>query len=213
MANGFVQIQRRFEARSRWGDIAKHISDGNDGYLSVKDEIHFELKNGAPAVVQVADLGVYIPNSVVFAFKDIPERYVMNDEATNRGGWEACKMRKHMNGDFFELLPDDLQEVIKTRTIKQMLDGRLVTCEDKLWAMSHKEIFGVDWQTDVDDVHLELFKDRRNRIKFFDGNPAIWWGRSPCYTNGDGFCIVNTNGSAYYSYASSSYGVAPAFII
>ena len=212
MAN-FVQIQRSYQAKGRWEDIAKQIAAGNDGYLSVKDEIHFELKNGAPATVQVADLNVYIPNSVVFAFKDIPERYVMNDEATNRGGWGACKMRKYMNGDFFELLPDDLQEVIKSRTIKQMLDGRLVTCEDKLWAMSHKEIFGVDWQTDVDDVHLELFKDRRNRIKFCDGEPAFWWERSPRYTNGSGFCNVDTNGNAYHYGAYYSYGVAPAFII
>lgn len=212
MAN-FVQIQRSYQAKSRWEDIAKQIAVGNDGYLSVKDEIHFELKNGASAVVQVADLDVYIPNSVVFAFKDIPERYVMNEEATNRGGWEACKMRKYMNGDFFALLPDDLQEVIKSRTIKQRLDGNIVTCEDKLWAMSHKEIFGADWQTDVDDVHLELFKDRRNRVKFFNGEPAIWWERSPLYSSGNYFCSVYASGGANYSRASYSRGVAPAFII
>lgn len=211
MAN-FVQIQRSYQAKSRWEDIAKQIAASNDGYLSVKDEIHFELKNGASAVVQVADLDVHIPNSVVFAFKDIPKRYVMNGEATNRGGWEACKMRKYMNGDFFALLPDDLQEVIKSRTIKQRLDGNIVTCEDKLWAMSHKEIFGADWQTDVDDVHLELFKDRRNRVKFFNGEPAYWWERSP-YSNGTGFCRVDTNGTAHYNSAYYSFGVAPAFII
>lgn len=209
----FVQIQRSYQAKSRWEDIAKQIAAGNDGYLSVKDEIHFELKNGASAVVQVADLDVYIPNSVVFAFKDIPERYVMNEEATNRGGWEACKMRKYMNGDFFALLPDDLQAVIKSRTIKQRLDGDIVTCEDKLWAMSHKEIFGADWQTDVDDVHLELFKDRRNRVKFFNGEPANWWGRSPYYGYIDFFCLVGTNGAANRYTAHYSSGVAPAFII
>lgn len=211
--DNFVQIQRSYQSRSRWEDIAKQIAAGNDGYLSVKDEIHFELKNGASAVVQVADLDVYIPNSVVFAFKDIPERYVMNEEATNRGGWEACKMRKYMNGDFFALLPDDLQAVIKSRTIKQRLDGDIVTCEDKLWAMSHKEIFGADWQTDVDDVHLELFKDRRNRVKFFNGEPASWWERSPYYNNNNYFCCVYTGGGAGNYNARNSYGVAPAFII
>ena len=118
-----------------------------------------------------------------------------------------------MNGDFFALLPDDLQEVIKSRTIKQRLDGNIVTCEDKLWAMSHKEIFGADWQTDVDDVHLELFKDRRNRVKFFNGEPAFWWERSPYCSNSSYFCYVHAYGNAYRISAYASYGVAPAFII
>ena len=125
----------------------------------------------------------------------------------------ASKMRRHLNEEFIDLLPDDLKAVIKPRTIKQLLNGRAVTCEDKLWLMSHKEIFGVDWQTDVDDIHFELFKDRRNRVKFFNGEPAPWWERSPLYNNINNFCFVSTYGAANYYSAIYSYGVAPAFII
>ena len=211
--DNFVQIQRSYQSRSRWEDIAKQIAAGNDGYLNVEDEIAFALTNGTSVTVQVAELNAYSPNSVVFVFKDIPERYVMNDEATNSGGWMASKMRRHLNEEFIDLLPDDLKAVIKPRTIKQLLNGRTVTCEDNLWLMSHKEIFGVDWQTDVDDIHFELFKDRRNRVKFFNGEPAYWWERSPYYTNYTCFCFVGTNGHAAIYNVILSRGVAPAFII
>lgn len=37
--DNFVQIQRSYQSRSRWGDIAKQIAAGNDGYLNVGDSI------------------------------------------------------------------------------------------------------------------------------------------------------------------------------
>ena len=213
MESNFVNITRRYGGRSKWADIARQIAAGNDGFITVGDEIKFQLKNGVDVVVQAVAVDAYAKNSVVFAFKDYPERYVMNDEATNRGGWEACKMRRYMNGEFLELLPDDLKSVIKLRTIKQKLGDRVVTTQDMLWAMSRKEIFGQDWETDIDDVQFEWFKDRHNRIKFHNGDPAYWWERSPYYNIDYYFCFVGTGGSANYYSAYYSYGVAPAFMV
>ena len=45
------------------------------------------------------------------------------------------------------------------------------------------------------------------------GSAAYWWCRSPYAGNGNLFCFVNTDGSAYYGSASYSLGVSPAFFI
>lgn len=210
---GFVAITRKYESKSKWFDIAKRISEGNNGYLNLGDVITDKLKDGREFSVEVVALNSYSPNTVVLAFKELPALYAMNDEATNRGGWEACKMRRYLNGDFFDLLPDDLQEVIRARTIKQLLNNRVVTTLDKLWLMSRTEIFGQEWQTDVDDVQFEWFKEKAHRVKFYNGEPYPWRERSPNYNNTNTFCFVNTNGHAGNSDADYSYGVAPAFIL
>lgn len=213
VAQNTISITRRFSSRSKWSEVAKVLAAGNDGYLSVGDVITDKLKNGETFSVEVVALNPYAENTAVFVFKDLPERYVMNDDATNRGGWRDCKMRRHLRDEFFALLPDDLQAVIKERTIKQKLNGNIVTTQDKLWIMSHVEIFGGTYETDIDDVQFEWFKDRRNRIKFFNGEPYYWWERSPYYSNTNNFCYVYTNGNAGTNFAYYSYGVAPAFII
>lgn len=213
VAQNTISITRRFSSRSKWSEVAKVLAAGNDGYLSVGDVITDKLKNGETFSVEVVALNPYAENTAVFVFKDLPERYVMNDDATNRGGWRDCKMRRHLRDEFFALLPDDLQAVIKERTIKQKLNGNIVTTQDKLWIMSHVEIFGGTYETDIDDVQFEWFKDRRNRIKFFNGEPYYWWERSPYYSGTNSFCRVNTYGNAGNDYAGSSRGVAPAFII
>lgn len=213
VAQNTISITRRFSSRSKWSEVAKVLAAGNDGYLSVGDVITDKLKNGETFSVEVVALNPYAENTAVFVFKDLPERYVMNDDATNRGGWRDCKMRRHLRDEFFALLPDDLQAVIKERTIKQKLNGNIVTTQDKLWIMSHVEIFGGTYETDIDDVQFEWFKDRRNRIKFFNGEPYYWWERSPYYNNATAFCRVAAGGLADYNGARRSYGIAPAFII
>lgn len=213
VAQNTISITRRFSSRSKWSEVAKVLAAGNDGYLSVGDVITDKLKNGETFSVEVVALNPYAENTAVFVFKDLPERYVMNDDATNRGGWRDCKMRRHLRDEFFALLPDDLQAVIKERTIKQKLNGNIVTTQDKLWIMSHVEIFGGTYETDIDDVQFEWFKDRRNRIKFFNGEPYYWWERSPYCGSATYFCYVTAGGHAGYYDARYSFGVAPAFII
>lgn len=51
MAN-FVQINRSYQAKSRWEDIAQQIAAGNDGYLNVGDSVSCTLKNGCRSRVR-----------------------------------------------------------------------------------------------------------------------------------------------------------------
>lgn len=216
MGECLVGITRRYESRSKWSDIARNVSADSAGYLSVGDCITDKLKDGREFTVEVAAIDPYDANTVVLVFKNAIESHCMNNDATNDGGWRDSGMRQWLNEEFIELLPDELQKVIKPRFISQRQGDRILESEDKLWLLSEMEIFGIcgHSNSDEDDTQFELFKDARNRVKtYVDGTSACWWERSPYYNYYNSFCSVNPNGRAYRGIAAFSYGVAPAFII
>ena len=58
------------------------------------------------------------------------------------------------------------------------------------------------------------YKNGNSKKKYNHSNTSSavdWWVRSPRYNYSSTFCNVTSNGDAYYGYANSSYGVAPAF--
>ena len=180
----------------------------NPGVLKVGDEITETLKDGCEVVFVVMDEGV-------IGLKNcLREEHRMNNDWTNKGGWEATEMRRYLNEDVFAVLPDELQAIIKPRT----LGSGEHTFEDKLWLFSEVEIFGEqDWTEKEPDpgTQLEYFKDCCNRIKLdADGDAAYyWWERSPKASSSDHFCAVNRNGGASVSNANFLWGVCFGFYI
>ena len=217
MAN-FVQINRSYQARSRWEDIAKQIAAGNDGYLNVGDSVSCTLKNGTEVVFDVLALNPYEPDSVAFGIRDIHWRKPWNERNTNAGGWHDTKIRQGLNsGEIFNLFPDDLVEMIAPRKIVQRIGGRTYESLDKFWLLSYTEVFGTDRGTDqtgdVGDVQFEFFKTKKNRVKFLNGEPYYHALRSPIVGNSPNFWGVSAIGTCNGNYASGSSGVCPCFII
>ena len=215
--DNFVQIQRSYQSRSRWEDIAKQIAAGNDGYLNVGDSISCKLKDGTDIVIDVLALNPYEPDSVIFGFRDLHWRKPWNERNTNAGGWRDCQLRKDCNGELLSLLPDDLAAMITPRRIVQKIRGREYESVDKLWIPSYTEVFGtdrgVDQTGDVGDVQFDFFKIKRNRVKFFRDEPYYYALRSPYVPYPTYFWIVSTDGAMSYSNASGSYGDCPCFSI
>lgn len=179
----------------------------NPGVLKVGDEITETLKDGREVVFVVMDEGV-------IGLKNcLREEHRMNDDWTNKGGWQACEMRRYLNEEVFAVLPDELQAIIKPRT----LGCGENTFEDKLWLFSEAEIFGEqDWIEKEPDrgTQFEYFKDRRNRIKLdADGDATWWWERSLYASSSGNFCVVSSDGIAYPNDASYSRGVCFGFYI
>lgn len=215
--DNFVQIQRSYQSRSRWEDIAKQIAAGNDGYLNVGDSISCKLKDGTDIVIDVLALNPYEPDSVIFGFRDLHWRKPWNERNTNAGGWRDCQLRKDCNGELLSLLPDDLAAMITPRRIVQKIRGREYESVDKLWIPSYTEVFGtdrgVDQTGDVGDVQFDFFKIKRNRVKFFRDEPYYYALRSPIVTYTTNFWFVDGNGNMGSSNANNSIGVCPCFSI
>lgn len=205
-------ITRKTESPISWAEISEAIKAGRAAeVLTVGDEIAETLTTGEQVVFVVAGIDVYAERQVIFSLKNcLAEEYHMNEEWTNKGGWPACDMRRHLIWDVFPTLPDDLKAVITPRTLTTD-DGE---AEDNLWLFSEKEVFGEDWcDGDPGDKLIPYYGTPAHRVKCdSDGDPT-WWERSPNATYSTVFCGVNSGGGAHANYASNSCGVCFGFCI
>lgn len=124
-------------------------------------------------------------------------------------------------------LPSDLRAVMKPITKytdsvgnSSNVAGNVTASVDYLPLLAEFEIFGTrsyaNQYEQNSQVQYDYYKSGNSKVKYrhsSTGSTAGWWERSPCYNNGSGFCIVYTNGGAYGTIASYSYGLAPAFMV
>ena len=208
-----MQINTSTCFNSTWAEIKAAVENGAvRELLHSRDQIPVTLKTGEEVIFDVAydETG-----KLFFVMHDCMDKeHVMNDRWTNAGGWPACDMRRYLNNTVFDLLPDDLQEVISSTTIKQVIDGESVVCEDKLFLLSRTQVFGKGrWtEKEPDDTQLDIFLTERDRVKLCgDHGTWFWWLRSALGTSS--FYYVSTYGNYDYYGASYSYGVALGFCI
>lgn len=179
------------------------VADGN--YI-VGDTITFTLTDGeeveALAVKQEQD-------GMIFCLVDcLREEYSMNEEDSNRGGYEATDLRVKLNGEILDRFPAEIREKMVAFANGDLL--RLPT---------EREIFGDNpyGKTEDDSIHQwEPMKLRRNRIAF-QGKNGAWewyWLQNEVEDSAANFAYVRSNGYATYCRnASAANGVRPAFKI
>lgn len=177
----------------------------DNGYM-VGDVIAFTLTDGeeveALAVKQEQD-------GMIFCLVDcLNQEYSMNEEDSNRGGYEATDLRVKLNGEILDRFPADIREKMAA-----FANG------DYLRLPTEKEIFGCNeyGKAEPDDVQQwEPMKQRKNRIAFQGKGTDRWewyWLQNAHKRYAANFADVNHNGHAGYSYASGADGVRPAFKI
>ena len=210
-----MEIIKKTIKQSSWAELKAAAEAGTlDNIIQSGDLIPFNLKTGEEVAVRATRDG---NGKLFFVLEDCMEdEHAMNKECTNKGGWDACGMRKYLNKTVFALLPDDLQAVIAPTTIVQIVDGERVESVDKLFLLSHSQVFGRGaWSDDgPEDTQLDRFRREKDRVKECAENGTwCWWLRSPEASSSSSFCIVSVNGFAYGNSASTSYGVAFGFCL
>ena len=170
----------------------------------VGDIIDFTLKTGeevsAMARRKEAD-------GMLFVFVDcLKTEYPMNSSDTNKGGYEACALRKKLNGEILDSFPDSLKARMKP-----------VYKDDKLRLLTAMEVFGKNpYEDKVGGEYLPLMGDIRNRIAFRGKDTDTWewyWLQNTLNDSAADFACVTNSGYANYAGASSGRGVRPAFKI
>ena len=213
-----MNIRKTITSEIEWNTIKKAQADGKlQELLQVGDELDITLKTGEELTVQAVGT---TERGLIFLLKDcMKDEHGMNKRMTSKGGWRDSKMRLWLNETIIRMLPDELREMIVPRTIRQMIDGKEVQTQDKLWLPSFTEMFGADaaaeWAPgDLGDEQFELFDSERSRVKEVPGRGTWWyWLRSPYASGSTDFCDVYSSGYAYYSYASDAIGVAFGFCL
>lgn len=177
----------------------------DNGYM-VGDVIAFTLTDGeeveALAVKQEQD-------GMIFCLVDcLNQEYSMNEEDSNRGGYEATDLRVKLNGEILDRFPADIREKMVA-----FANG------DYLRLPTEKEIFGCNdyGKAEPDDVQQwEPMKKRKNRIAFQGKGTDRWewyWLQNAHKRYAAYFAFVYYGGLAYYDSASLARGVRPAFKI
>lgn len=173
--------------------------------FQVNDVIAFTLNDGekvhALAVKQEED-------GTLFCFVDcLKDELPMNEENSNRGGYDASDLRAKLNGEILDRFPADLKALMLPFANGDLL--RLPT---------EKEIFGENPYGKKEDESVEQWqpmKLRRNRIAFQGDNGDLewYWLQNKMKNSASYFASVYNNGFAYAYGANTSYGVRPAFKI
>ena len=201
-----------------WAELKALSEAGRLGeVLKSGDNIPVTLKNGDEVSF---DVGKDESGKIYFIMHNcLKETKPMNGACTNKGGWEESDMRRYLNEEVIELLPDELREIIKPTKIVQVWDGKRRETEDKLFLLSRTQVFGKRGNYEAiepNDSQIDIFKNQRERVKECEEVEDVyfWWLRSPYSSSSGGFCYVGTDGTVgNYLGATNSLGVAPAFCI
>ena len=232
-------------AKDTWEEIANNVKSGNASKYRVGSEKEVEIggksytvrvaNNTTPAECSGTDFSQTACGFVV-EFADIVELRQMNSTNTNVGGWEASEMRTYANGDFFNKLPSDLQNlIIDTKVISGhgSADTSNFTSTDKIYLLSVHEIYedGTESNLSENDMawnntrQLDYYKARNvtadghlsNTIKWYKDDIAemadFWWLRAANSNGNFDFLFVASYGNWNNSSAGRDFGFAPAFRI
>lgn len=152
---------------------------------------------------------------MTFESVDIPTTHLMNQSDSTTGGWGDSKMREWLNSTMLNALPDYMIDGITTvkKEYKNGENGSIVTCDDKLWCLSEKELLNRTTYGDEGEFY-EYWASHNNpeyRIKKRNGRADTWWLRS-VYSS-TSFRYITDNGSMGGYIASYAYGVVFCFCI
>ena len=162
----------------------------------------------------------------------------MNPNNSNSGGWNGSYMRKTLLGNsgtpssppansMLAALPSDLRAVMKSVTKYSDNTGGspdnasyVTSTTDYLFLLAEFEYHGARSYANSAEKNFQLqysyYKAGNSKVKYKHGETgtaAHHWCRSVCVGDTYYFCLVHTNGSAYGTIASISWGAAPGFTV
>ena len=163
-------------------------------YIQIGDRVGIDLQDGRMFTATAYNV---TEEKVFFIFDELVAKRPMNKDGRTEGGFEKSDLCKWLNSEFKELLPDWINNM---RT------------DDGIFLLSLQEMFGLDDNFDECGGQLEFFKDPKNRVCALQGDDLEWYYLRDVVSAAF-FAGVYGDGRCYYTDASHSDGVRPAFAI
>ncbi len=226
-------------ATDSWSTIVKAVQENNISKYNVGDTKEIDMGTYGTHTLRIANTSTPSECSTsgfsqtacgfVLEFADIITTHKMNDTATTVGGWPATSMRTFVNNDIYNAIPSEIKNAIIDTTVVSghgSTNGETnFTSTDKLYLLTPKEIY-----TDFPGSHTnyDTAKDLTRTLDYYkaqgvttsnysgaikkNGTSAAWWWlRAANSGTTRNFYTVGSIGAYDDIYASSTYGVAPAF--
>lgn len=160
---------------------------------------------------------------ITLCCKKIASNMVMNNSATNTGGWKGSNIRSSSLPELKNaMVPPafryDVASAIKPVNKLSGLGGGsssgVETTSDDLFLLSEIEVFGsTTFSVPGEGTQYAYYKAGNSREKEWQGAASSWWLRSPRSGNNSQFCRIDTGTAADYFGANNTSGVAFAFCI
>jgi len=128
----------------------------------------------------------------------------MNEDWTNKGGYEASDLNKWLRTELYESFPEDIKKRITNIAVPTY--GQI---------FGHSGEFYKNFEPDNDE-QFELMKERTNRVFFDSDGYACWyWLQNATIENVSSadFAAVRFYGRASDNGASASIGVRPVILL
>ena len=215
-----------------WKTIVANVKEGNTEVYKVGDEKTIELTGDVSGKYKVRIANKETPEECsnpefsetacgfVVEFVDIIVEHAMNTQSTSAGGWQDSEMRKYVNNEIYNALPQEIKDgIISTRVISGHEKGvtENYKTQDNLYLLSTKEISGTASSNDTvtETNQLDYYKNHNSSaIKRYNNAATFWWLRSAhSYVTGSFFSVSTSGGLSVYSANNALIGVAPAFRI
>ena len=223
-----------------WEQIAT-LSDSNEflKYYTIGATKTFEYE-GNIYNAEVVGVNTYNNNELTFMTKELlPTKYQMNSTATSYNGWVNSKVRNILNTTIYNELPEDLKNVIVSKTLNyetsygSVHNIIMVTASDKLWLPTQYELIGNYMNSQTNEYwsntsrvvrqHQRIYNAYRGitkcldstLIKTLNGEATFWWTASPSVDSTSVFHNVGPGGCAnsVYGNATSLCGIPLCFVI
>ena len=214
-------ISNQIAELSLTGDLLYNYIEQNYGW-KVGDTKAVQLKNGDIFDLQIWDFNVYMnkkgkKSGIALGSVQLQRNsQVMDDTSTNVGGFGASKMATTTLPSYFELLPDDLQNVIQETNITYHsgVDDPTTEKSDyfKLFLASEYEIFKTTNYAKQEGVWLKYWQkhdnaESRKKHRIGQTSSGNYWLRSASRSSSSYFAIVFGDGNSSTIAANNSYGV------
>ncbi len=213
------------------GNVARQFYSGGIGALEVGTSVYLNV-NGASTEFMIVHQG--IPDETYSSSCD-GTWLLMKDLYTSKGwnissgmiNYSNSTMHKTWLKDFFNVLDDNIQSIIKTVKIPYGLRGA-TSAEDTVYSgenglstqvflLANREVGGTAVRPTIGTA-LAYFADKKSstydsyRIAYLNGTATAWWLRNPQSSNS--ICTVGADGSLNSgSGVTSLFGIRPAFIL
>lgn len=179
---------------------------------------HFEQADGS-GMAQTTWLAVNLLN----------EERAMNEEWTNAGGWRDSEMRGWLNETLYPSLPSywkNLMVQVAVSSTAGKESKEIVTSADYLflpaigemeaWWNNYFVSYSSEISSDAEERTFIRFTDEDvTRVKKRQGNPGLYWLRSPDVSSAAYFNYIGSSGASTDAYtgigANGSFGVCPGF--
>ena len=218
-----------------WETIVEAVEEGNTSKYNVGDTKEIDMGTYGTHTLRIANTSTPSECSgtgfsqtacgFVLEFADIITEHVMNDTATNVGGWPASSMYTFVNNDIYNAIPDEIKNaIIDTAVVSGhgSTSGETnFTSIDKLYLLAPKEIYtnfpsSDDTANDLTrtlDYYTSIGVTTRNHSGAKkNGIRAPWWKlRTANSYNTASFLLVSIEGSDFSNNANFTNGVSPAF--